>query len=103
MRFTEESGAKVDAIGVESRVEVPLLPTEAQGVARVVGQHHIQVSILVKVPKIQILRKSGAYWYLSFRSCDAKNCPVVGTIRGDGNRLSCFICNYDLCEMCANR
>ena len=50
MRFTEESGAKVDAIGVESRVEVPLLPTEAQGLARDVGQHYVQVGMLKKCP-----------------------------------------------------
>ena len=40
---------------------------------------------------------------VSLHRCDAKNCPVVGAVRSDGNRLSCFACNYDLCEMCARR
>ena len=43
MRSSEENGAEVDAIGLESRLEVPLLPTEIEGVARVAGYHDIQV------------------------------------------------------------
>ena len=41
MRVPEKNGAEIHAIGMECRVEVPLLPTKAQGVARVVREHYI--------------------------------------------------------------
>ena len=36
--------------------------------------------------------------------CDDSDCPVATGILNNGfNRLSCFACNYDLCDSCAHR
>ena len=101
MRFAEEDGAEIDAAGVERRTEVRLLPAEAEGVATAAGCNHVQVSMQLR--RIRICARAPQDTHVLLHRCDAKNCPVVGAIRSDGNRLSCFVCNYDLCEMCARR
>jgi hypothetical protein len=40
---------------------------------------------------------------MSFQ-CDDRDCPFRGDILNNGhNRISCFVCDYDICDSCVHR